>query len=322
MATNTQSQFSPFRLELENDITITGIHHFPSPSSTSPTYRPLIVLLHGGTCTAHNFDISPSLTASTAAESLSIPVISINRPGYLESTPLPIPSNSTFHKELGRFLHSSLLPALWQKYGIRNNCTALVPLAHSLGSPGIIVAAALHAQDQVPKYPLAGIIFSGWGIHQAPNSPAPPSGPSEKLAWKQLIMLGRPELYLGPSEAVEALGPHDHDMDPAEPDEIYSGHWWRYWRSYSDEVIVPVMFGQPEHDLFWEGTPEHVREVEGCFPKAARFDASLVMNAPHALEWSYCAAGWYARCFGFALEVTTAYALKGMPQPGKSRSQE
>ena len=46
------------------------------------------------------------------------------------------------------------------------------------------------------------------------------------------------------------------------------------------------------------------------FPKCPRFDGSVVESAPHAIEWSHCAQGWTARCFGFAQEVTAALALR------------
>jgi len=174
----------------------------------------------------------------------------------------------------------------------------------------MIIAAALHAQDSSPVYPLAGIIFSGWGIRPAPDNIPFPKDASEKLTWKRLIMCGKPELDLVPREALDALVPQDQHMTLAEVHEAHTGVWQSYWRSYSDEITIPVMFGQPEHDLFWEGTIGHVKEIEMCFPKSERFDGSLVLNAPHAIEWSYCAAGWYARCFGFALEVTTSHALR------------
>lgn len=319
MASNKHSLFTPLRLELESGITITGIHYLPDISPTSPTYRPLMVLIHGGTCTAHNFDVSPSLTASTAAASLSIPVISINRPGYLDSTPLVVPDGSTYHKELGRFEHEELFPALWRKYGVSNRCTALLPLGHSLGSLGIIISAGLHAKDPNPKYPLAGIIFSGSGSRSAANAPPPPQDPSQKLAWKRLIMCDKAELNLVPTEALDAIALQDHPIKPEELAEVFAGVWNGYWRTYSNEITVPVMFGQGEHDALVEGTLEHVKEVETCFSKTERFDGSLVRNAPHAIEWSHCAAGWYARCFGFALEVTASYALKGARIPSGAK---
>ena len=167
MATNHSSVFTPFSLEISNDITATGIKHIPTLAPPSPQCRPLILLIHGGGCTAHHFDVCPSLTASTVSSALSIPCIAINRPGYLSSTPLEPPTLAiTYHQRLGRFLHEQLFPALWRDFGVPNQCSTIVPLAHSLGSSSIIVAAALHTQDSRlnPVYPLAGIIFSGWGV--------------------------------------------------------------------------------------------------------------------------------------------------------------
>lgn len=310
MATNRDSRFSRFRISPLEGVTITGIHYLPSPSSTAPKDRPLIVLLHGATCSAHNFDVSPSLTASLMADALSIPLVSINRPGYADSTPLCVPEDSTFHQTLAKFYHDNLFPVLWARFGEPAGCTALVPFAHSFGSPGMILAAGIHAQDVEPKYPLAGIIFSGWGNIRAIEQMAHPTDPSQKLTWKRMIMLGKPENDCAPAEAVNALAIQDQPAAPGERDDVINGAWFKYWRSYSDHITVPVMYGQAEFDFFWEGSMRQVAEMVKCFPKCRRFDGSFVAGAPHAIEWSWMAQGWYARCFGFAAEVVSLYAME------------
>lgn len=310
MATNQKTKFSIFEIDV-HDIKISGIYYLPSTVSESATDRPLILLIHGGTCSAHNFDVSPSLTASSAADYFSFPLVSINRPGYLGSTPLPIPEGSTFHKELGKFNHEHLFPALWQKYGLAQGCTALVPISHSLGSPGLIIAAGLHAVESQSRYPLAGFAFSGWGIHAAPQSlPPPPDDPNQKLPWKSLIMLGYPEHHCAPQDAHDALATQDQPIASDEMSDLLSGLWRKYWRTYSDAITVPIMYGLSEHDLFWDGSLSHLKEMEASFPNCPRFDGSLLLGAPHAIEWSWMSQAWYARCFGFAAEVTTTFAGK------------
>lgn len=310
MASNQDTKFTSFELDVHG-TKITGIHYFPPISAKVLTERPLLVLIHGGTCSAHNFDISPSLTASLTAEYLSCPVVSINRPGYLESSPLPVEEGNTFHHTLGRFNHEHLFPSLWREHGEPQGCKAIVLLAHSLGSPGVFIAAGLHAAESEPSYPLAGFIFSGWGIKHAPTMKPPPTDPAEILPWKEIIMLGASEYNCSPPEAYDAIVPQDQPNNLEELTEIFNGTWQGYWRKYSDAVKVPIMYSVGEHDEFWEGSLSNVKEMESCFPKCPRFDGSVLLGAPHAIEWSYMSQAWYARCFGFACEVTGSFAGKG-----------
>ena len=57
--------------------------------------------------------------------------------------------------------HEHLFPALWEKFGKSSNCSSMVLDGHSMGVPSIVIAAALHAQENAPAYPLSGIILSG-----------------------------------------------------------------------------------------------------------------------------------------------------------------
>lgn len=63
------------------------------------------------------------------------------------------------------------------------------------------------------------------------------------------------------------------------------------------------MYSMGEHDWLWHGSRKYVEEFGGWFTECPRFDGSTVLGAPHALEWAHVSRGWYARCFGWALEV-------------------
>lgn len=60
----------------------------------------------------------------------------------------------------------------------------------------------------------------------------------------------------------------------------------------------------------WKGTEEHLRELASAFTKSERVDGTIVEGAPHNMEMSYWARGWYARCFGFALECAASFEQK------------
>ena len=313
MASNKDSKFRDFAVELPNGMKITGIHYDPPKAIMSTPYKPLVIAIHGGTCTAHNFDVSPANTASLEADNLSTPVVSINRPSCLDSSPMPAsPESSTYQQELGKTVyHEQLFPLLWEQFGKPAHCTSMVLLGHSMACMGIVIAAGVHADDSSPKYPLSGIILSGWGSRLSDFRVPIPEEREAKLKWKQYIMLTHPDKPGIADDAVLADIPiQDHPLDPEEGKEVFNGTFFGYWRKYSDRVKVPIMYGIGEHDALWQGTLEHVKEYETMFPNAERFDGSVVLGAPHAIEWSLFASGWYARCFGFASEVATLHGIR------------
>ena len=317
MPTNAYSSFESFEIKLPYSVTITGLKIVPTATAPALRYKPLVVMFHGGGCTAHHFDASPALTASITSQALGVLVVSINRPGYLGSTALPPDylERTNFHENLGHFQHKHLLPTIWREFVIPNQCTALVLLAHSLGSPGIIIAASLHAQESKSfadssLYPLAGIIYPGWGFLETKENLVFPKSAKEHVKWKQLIMCGFPEKNCVSSDVWNLVKSQDHPMHQNETLEVRTWLWKSYWRNYSDQVTVPVMFAQAEHDLFFEGSWAQVEEISSSFPKSRRFDGNVIHGAPHAIEYSWMAQGWYAACFGFAIQVTTDYGLR------------
>jgi hypothetical protein len=78
---------------------------------------------------------------------------------------------------------------------------------------------------------------------------------------------------------------------------------------WAKDVKVPVMFGIAEHDCYWRATEDHVNEMRAVFQASPRVEGGVVKGAPHNLEMSYWAQGWYARCFGFGLECAAAVGV-------------
>jgi hypothetical protein len=108
------SKFANFSLKLQNGGILTGISCIPTRTQCTPASIPLIVAVHGGICTAHNYDIDPSHTASLYVTALGIPFVSINRPGY-EGTTSVLPTDN-FHFDTGRWLHEFIFPAIWNEF--------------------------------------------------------------------------------------------------------------------------------------------------------------------------------------------------------------
>lgn len=251
---------------------------------------------------------------------MGIPFIAINRPGYVDSSPIPPTSQSTTYCQAeGHHLHTSILPALWAQFGPPNSCTSLILTCHSMAVLGGIVLGNLYARDPSPRYPLAGLILSGSGTRpitheQAPSVDEAPINVSDTdkfyfpPAVKRDLMFGLPAYSCVDSALIPLLEAQNTYMLHDELVDLRI-HWSGYRASYAQEIEVPVMYALGERDWLFEATKETVAEFAALFPKSPRVDASLVLDAPHALVWSWGGHGWYARCFGWAVEVCASYGV-------------
>lgn len=313
-----------FKVTLPNGSTVSG-HHY-APETSSPAYtalddhrRPLFVAIHGGTYCSTYFDADAKHTAILCSKGLGVPVVAIDRPLYQQTSSFyPIPEGKTYHEGLAAHLDKNILPALWKQFG--QGCGSMVLHCHSLATPSAVILAGWHAQERAqgktPVYPLSGLTISGFGSQSNPNSEA-----TSKFAPPDPL----PEWLDMPAEAKDAVMLEKGIVDPAIYKQTkrlhnrfpfaeradYEAIWSDgKWRGLCGAVEVPVMIGMAEKDALWSGTEEHVKEFAGGFSGSERVDASVVKGAPHCIELSYWAQGWYARCFGWALECATAYAVK------------
>ncbi|OTB05607.1 hypothetical protein M426DRAFT_21639 [Hypoxylon sp. CI-4A] len=307
----------PFTLPLSNKGTVTGICYIPKYPVSAQPYYPLIVGLHGGTYRSDYFDANEKHTAAIASKAFGVPFVSIDRPCYGGTDSLlPIPEDSSFDKETGVWLHQYIFPALWRHFGVPNACTCIVALSHSLGVMGGIIATALHAQDAEVSYPVGGLIMSGLGTRHLTLSREGPGADDSQMP-KEVVTTYPPEVK---DALMFRQGTVDPDIlalteklhSPAPLAEIQSLQpWLSTWEHrWAPHITVPVMFALSEQDSFFEGTKDHVEACARAFRSSSRIDASLVTGAPHCLELSYWSQGWYARCFGFALECATEFAIK------------
>ncbi|ETS78655.1 hypothetical protein PFICI_08508 [Pestalotiopsis fici W106-1] len=302
-----------FELPLANGGTVTGIHSIPPLSASSAQHRPLIVGLHGGCYDCQYFDATPKYSASRQSSFFGIPFISINRPGYGGTSCVsPIPEGSDFHHASGLMLHRHLLPKLWQEFGVSNQCNSIVLLCHSLGAMSGIVAASLHGQDMQPSYPLSGIITSGMGATQSVSAKS--TSPGFKAhgddyvtfpSWAKDSVMFKPgtveDEILEQTERLNAKTPL---MEVA----TFKDAWLPVWKEkYAAHVSTPVMFSLVDNDPFFVVTTEEVESCARAFANSARVDGSLMTGAPHCVELSHWSQGWYARCFGFALECAASF---------------
>jgi len=305
-----------FKLTLPNGAPLTGIANIPSRSSVPGTpYRPLLIGIHGGTYKSTYFDVNETISAKPTSDSLAIPFVAFDRPDYGGTgSVLPIPEGSSFFNEWGLWLHRYILPTLWDKFGKPSDCTAMVLLCHSLGAPGAIVAAAMHADEEQATgkapYPLAGLIMSGWGsipMDTSPPNQATDPPPPPKADEKEVFPPAARQRLIPPGTADPALYEHADRLGQPMP-VVERAHiatkWLPEWRErWAAKVRVPLMYALAEREALWPSSREHVADFTAAFPAARRVDATFLRGAPHNIEQSYWGPGWYARCFGFAMEV-------------------
>lgn len=301
-----------FEFRLSNTVTLTGICNLPPRSSSNQRQAPLIVGIHGGSYKSSYFHADEKHTAKLSSDALGVPFVAIDRPCYGGSTSLlPIPSESSFQEELATRLHQLILPRIWTEFGQTSHCNCIVLHAHSLGAPGAVIASALHAREHATtgksSYPLGGLILSGFGTRQInpgfnpfEGINPPPTTVNYPLDLKQQMML--PD---GTADAeIYKIGEQMDEPMPMQEMQILYGLWLDpAWRSrWTNNVKVPLMIGLFGKDCFWVPTEEHLQEFIACFPGSPRRDGSIVKGAPHCTELSHWSQGWYARCFGFAME--------------------
>ncbi|EGR52009.1 uncharacterized protein TRIREDRAFT_103772 [Trichoderma reesei QM6a] len=301
-----------FKLDLANGWTLRGISNIP-PSSKSPVeYRPLIIGLHGSTYDCRYFDGDARHTALIASNAFGVPFVAIDRPGSGETTsPLPLLSDSNFPQQTGNWLHNLIIPALWSEFGVPNGCNCVVLLCHSLGAMGGIVTGAIHAQDDNPSYLLGGIIASGIGDQLLPemreNPIREPNVPPHHVRFP---LEAKDALMFRPGTVHEDILKHTERLDTPAPFvelESLRDLWVPTWKhGWARHVEAPVMFGMSEQDCFFVGTEEHVKVCVEAFGSSSRVDGSLIKGAPHCMELSFWSQGWYARCFGFAMECSAS----------------
>lgn len=270
--------------------------------------------IHGGTYSSTYFDADTKHTAVLCSKGLGVPVVAIDRPLYQETSSFyPLPEGKTYHEGLAVHLHKYILPTIWKEYG--QGCSSMVLHCHSLAVPSQVILAGWHAQElargETPAYPLSGLTVSGFGsqntatiVEQRKDAPEYINIPPE-VKDNQMFEQGTvdPAIYKQ-SERLNNRMPY---AELGDYEAVWAGD---KWRAHCGAVEVPVMIGMAERDALWAGTEEHVREFAGGFSSSERVDASLVRGAPHCIELSYWAQGWYARCFGWALECAAAHAAK------------
>ena len=273
--------------------------------------KPLLIGVHGGSCTSAYFDLLESASPTSVAAKTGFPFVAIDRPEYGESKFQPAQSeksdeNDSYWLRTAKWMHKSAIPELWATYGVPNHCKAVVLIAHSMGCPPSIMTAALHSQDTA-SFPLGGMILSGWG-GEVNNMPTQSQSSATQLHFtpemKYTMMLTDDTCHS--AEVKEALAPQsDRQNVSLPPSEAQSAQAWWFGDSsqYTSKVSIPVMHALGEKDWLWKGTPEAMKGFQKMFTASPRVDSIIIPGAPHAIEWGKGGAEYMLKCLEWASEV-------------------
>jgi pimeloyl-ACP methyl ester carboxylesterase len=276
-----------------NGMTFTARHRADAPVAQG---APLVVALPGGTYSSIYFDV-PGQSLLDSAESVGVPVIAVDRPGYRGSTPVE-PGESIILRNAEVLDH--LIGDLWDAYGAGR--PGVVVIGHSIGGAITTALAARH-----PSWPLLGIAVSGCLVRVPSESGA---------AWAALPDLEFVELpgqvkdfvMYGPDWSHSAAMPEaghaaDAPVPKAELLDI-TGGWVERMRTVAAAVQVPVHSRQGEFDHLWVTDDGEVAEFKSAFTGAPWVDARLIPTAGHCIDLHLAGRAFQLEQLAFALECT------------------
>ena len=342
-ATNPSSKFEPFSIALSNGPTLTGLFFNPfktrSPTGSS---KPLVVGIHGVTCSAHIFDLTPESSVANLAEALDMPFLAFNRPNYLASSGwlvnrsndklFPPTDGLTYFEEDGHWLHDYIFPALQSHFLAPNNFSSIITLSHSMAVPSTIIAASHYSSSSIPPpYKWAGACLYGYSetptqIVQSCQQRSAALGDSLPIPFNFDPAIHIPPFT--PNDRIELMaGPaqvHSKDIEdallrqqtPFHLGEIANmmGEWAAQKGRYTAGVKIPVLYALGEYDYIWVGDRPNVDAFCEGFVNAERVEGALIRGAPHAIELAAGGVGdaWMRRVFAWGVEVAAGEERKGL----------
>ena len=265
------------------------------PDAPTVAGAPLVIALPGGTYSSLYFDV-PGQSLLDTAESVGVPMIAVDRPGYRGSTKVEA-DGSIILKNAEVLDH--LIAELWDAYG--SGTSGVVVIGHSIGGA---VATALAARH--PSWPLLGIAVSGCLV-RVPSESGDAWAALPDLEFVELPDQVKDFVMYGPdwthTEAMPAAG-HlaDAPVPKAELLDIIGG-WIGRMPAVAAEVRVPVHSRQGEFDHLWITDDAQVAQFKAAFTSAPWIDARLVPNAGHCIDFHLAARAFQLEQLAFALEA-------------------
>ncbi|WP_051191695.1 alpha/beta fold hydrolase [Microbacterium luticocti] len=259
---------------------------------------PLVIALHGGTYTSEYFDI-PGYSLLDRAAARGIPIIALDRPNYVDSSPLEAEDSIIL---ANADVLSDAIGEIWEQYG--DGTAGIVLIAHSIGAA---VATAIAATQ--PSWPLRGLAISGCLVRVPQESRAaweslPPIPMIElPVPMKDQVMFGPEGTFTDDMPA--ASHPSNTLVPKAELLDI-TGGWIARRAEVCGRVTVPVFHRQGEFDHLWVTDQNEIDEFRAGFGSAASVDSALEPGSGHCIDFHVPAERFQQAELDFAMAVAAA----------------
>ncbi len=280
---------------------LSGRHRLPA--GVLPANTPLVVAIHGGSYTSAYFDV-PGASLFDLAAANGIPLIAPDRPGYVDSPPLPA-SEATIAGQ-ARFLRRALSDA-WQRYGA--GTSGMVLIGHSIGG-AIAATIAATAASEPGELPLIGLALSGVCLHTPPEHKpmweSLPDTPTVDLPppVKDMVMFG-PDGSFDP-RMVRASDIANAPAPKAELVDIVST-WEQHAPGILARIAVPVHYRQAEVDKLWVMSQSEVDGFARALAKSPRVDAAMLRGTGHCIDLHHVGRALQMQQLGFALQCASEH---------------
>lgn len=262
------------------------------PPVTTDLDVPLLVALHGGTYTSAYFEVAGGALGSflDIASRNGFPVLSIDRPGYGDSTLLPEEEN-TFARQ------AEILDDVIAQAVDRWPSRAVVLVAHSIGGMIGLEIAARH-----PSWPLVGVATSGNGARIPSGGAAEALGSLPLSGVVDLPVAERDGVMFGPAGTFteQAREAAHSSYAPTPFVELVLAPRWATERltEVAAQVQVPVHTVLAEHDALWDSSPEALADYAGRF--GVPVVASMAPGTGHSIDHHVVASSLHLQQLAFA----------------------
>lgn len=267
-----------------------------SAGPDGPTGKPLIAALHGGTYTAHYFDVAGASEGSflDVATAHGYPVVAFDRPGYGGSTPLE-PDSNTFTR------HVELLSGALAQATERLAAGSVFLVGHSIGGMLALMIAA-----DASGLPLIGVSATGMGAVIPSGGAAEALGSLPADATVDLPYEERDKVMFGPAHTygAEGLRQARNSYAPVPVRELVQAPTWpkEHLPTVAPRVRVPVHNALAEFDALWSSSPENVARFAALFIAAPFVDASVARGTGHCIDHHTLGSALHLRQLAFAEE--------------------
>ncbi|MEO8263087.1 MAG: alpha/beta hydrolase [Pseudolysinimonas sp.] len=244
---------------------------------TAAPGAPLVIALHGGTYSSEYFDI-PGYSLLDRATTAGVPVIALDRPNYVDSSPLESEGSIIF---ANADVINEAIGSIWAEHG--DGMAGVVLIAHSIGG-----AVATKIAASSPSWPLLGLATSGCCVRVPEESKGawaslPPIPMIDlPVPLKDSLMFGPPDTYN--SDMPAASYPSNTAVPKVELLDV-TGGWIDARAETCAKVTVPVFHRMGEFDNLWVIDQGELDSYQAGFTSAKSVDAALVKGSGHCIDF-------------------------------------